>query len=328
MLDRRYDCPTFILSTHEEKRIQRTWRRGVIVKLLGRIICYKALETRLRQMWVRIGVISIVDLGNDYYLVAFSHEEDKNAALFEGPWFIYDHYLTVKEWCPNFHSESDTIERVTVWLRVDGLPIEYYDPIILTTIGNRIGKTVKVYKTISRVERGKYARICVEVDMSKPLLAMFSIKKKLYKIECEGLHQLCLAYGRFGHYKEGCSINNRVADTSKVQGGISSEEGQRIDDSSQDVMSEGPWKVVQEHHKGKKTTWERKNSEPVTINERSGKLGSRFSLLNQEKFDVNESSIPGNNMDCVREEVNDINVELVARNNNIEGYQEVSQWMV
>ncbi|MCI97078.1 hypothetical protein A2U01_0118378, partial [Trifolium medium] len=39
-----YACPEIVLSQHEEKRIQRPWRRGVIVKLLGRRIGYKALE--------------------------------------------------------------------------------------------------------------------------------------------------------------------------------------------------------------------------------------------------------------------------------------------
>lgn len=42
-----YECPEFIFSKLEEKRIYRPWRRGVIVKLLGRRIGYKALETRL-----------------------------------------------------------------------------------------------------------------------------------------------------------------------------------------------------------------------------------------------------------------------------------------
>lgn len=68
------------------------------MKLLGRKIGYKALETRLKQMWVCSEIINIIDLGNEYYLVAFSHEDDKNAALSEGPWFICDHYLTVKDW--------------------------------------------------------------------------------------------------------------------------------------------------------------------------------------------------------------------------------------
>jgi hypothetical protein len=92
-----YDCPIFILSKSEEKRIHRPWKRGVIVKLLGRRIGYKALETRLKQMWVKKGIINIIDLGNDYYLVIFSHDLDHDTSLLNGPWFIYDHYLTVKE---------------------------------------------------------------------------------------------------------------------------------------------------------------------------------------------------------------------------------------
>ncbi|GAU10508.1 hypothetical protein TSUD_420790 [Trifolium subterraneum] len=117
---------------------------------------------------------------------------------------IYDHYLTVKEWSPNFQPESDTIEEVAVWVRISGLPIEYYDSEILHFIGNRMGKTVKVDKNTLTQERGKYARLCVQVNLSKPLLAMFSIKDRKYKIEYEGLHLLCITCGRFGHYKEGC----------------------------------------------------------------------------------------------------------------------------
>jgi hypothetical protein len=94
---------------------------------------YKALETRLKQTWVRKRVITIIDLGNDYYLVAFSNAEDQYAALMDGPWFIYDHYLTVKEWSPNFHPTSDTISKVVVWVQISGLPLS-----------DRIGKTVKV----------------------------------------------------------------------------------------------------------------------------------------------------------------------------------------
>lgn len=41
-------------------------------------------------MWVRRDIISIIDLSNEYYFVAFTHDNDKNAVLSNGPWFIYD----------------------------------------------------------------------------------------------------------------------------------------------------------------------------------------------------------------------------------------------
>ncbi|KAK7246288.1 hypothetical protein RIF29_41150 [Crotalaria pallida] len=46
-----YECPEFVLNKKEQRRICEPWRNGVIVKILGRKIGYKALENRLKQMW-------------------------------------------------------------------------------------------------------------------------------------------------------------------------------------------------------------------------------------------------------------------------------------
>ncbi|XP_058725672.1 uncharacterized protein LOC131596965 [Vicia villosa] len=279
-----YECPKFIFSAEEEERMQRPWRRGVIVKLLGRRIGYKALENRLNQMWVRKGVISIIDLSNDYYLVAFSHEDDKKATMTNGPWFIYDHYLTVKDWKPNFQPECDTIDEVVVWVCIAGLPIEYYSPKALTRFGNRIGRAIKIDRTTTKQERGKYARICVAVNLAKPLLGMFQIDGSNYKIEYEGLHLLCLSCGRYGHYKEGCPMNRvgkdieedrSIPNDSKEKtqvGGSSGLIGEELDIS-------GPWKVVQKQIKGKKVVEGKRNTAPTRFNAKSDKGGSRFSTL-------------------------------------------------
>lgn len=80
-----YECPIFVMSEAEDRRIHKPWSRDVIVKLLGRKIGYKAIETHLKQMWMKHGVINIIDLSNDYYLIAFTHEEDKRATMINGP---------------------------------------------------------------------------------------------------------------------------------------------------------------------------------------------------------------------------------------------------
>ncbi|XP_058776628.1 uncharacterized protein LOC131650950 [Vicia villosa] len=158
-----YECPNFFFSEAVEKKIQKPGKRGIIFKLLVRRIGYKALENRLNLVWIRKGVFNIINLRNDYYLVAFSNEEDKNAAMANGHWFIYDHYLTIKDWRPNFQPENDSIKEVDVWVRITGFPIEYYDPRILYVFGNRIGRTIKVDKTTIKQERGKYVHIFVFV---------------------------------------------------------------------------------------------------------------------------------------------------------------------
>lgn len=88
-------------------------------------------------------------------MISFTNEEDQHAELMEGPWLIYGHYLLVRELMPNFCPISDVIKQVAVWVRISGLPIEYYDALVLSFIGNRIGTTVKMDMNTVSVERGK-----------------------------------------------------------------------------------------------------------------------------------------------------------------------------
>ncbi|MCH93854.1 hypothetical protein A2U01_0014807 [Trifolium medium] len=173
-------------------------------------------------------------------------------ALEDGPWLIYDHYLVVSEWSPNFSPSNATIEKIAAWVRISDLHIEYYDAKVLHFIGNRIGKSVKVDKNTLYHERRKYARICVEVELNKPLLAMFELKDRIYKIEYEGLHMLCRTCGKFGHYAEGCpekrtsEVNNTSTHNNQPPGNIPLGLGEQ---------AEGPWvwcKNQEDQEKGKK----------------------------------------------------------------------------
>jgi hypothetical protein len=310
------DCPIFSFSIEEEKRIQQPWKQGVIVKLLGRRIGYRALENRLHQLWVRRGVIQIVDLSHDFYLVTFTNPEDQHRALTEGPWMIYDHYLVVRPWSANFDTATATVNKTAVWVRFSGLPIEYYDPRILHFIGNRIGQTVKVDKNTLLQERGKYARLCVEVDLSKPLLAMFELKGRHYKVEYEGLHLLCLSCGRFDHYLGGCPNKPKPTTASgesePSNGGGGGKPGDAV---------EGPWTVVQKQRrprKGKEAATVQPSVEEQQKVEMTVALksqGSRFALLAEENS--RESETPDNNSNTINREV-DNHVQTLVNNDKRE----------
>lgn len=99
-------------------------------------------------------MLSIVDLGQNYYLVTFSCEEHHQTTLIKGTWLIYDHYLTLHEWSPNLCPSNDIIEQLVVWVCISSLPIEYYDQTVLTFIGNFTGKAIKVDKKSLPMEGG------------------------------------------------------------------------------------------------------------------------------------------------------------------------------
>lgn len=79
------------------------------------------------------------------------------------------HYMIVAKWRPNFHPSKETISRTAMWIRLPGLPLELFDETILMRAGGKLGKALKVDKNTMVTLRGRFARICLEIDLRRPL---------------------------------------------------------------------------------------------------------------------------------------------------------------
>lgn len=66
-----------------------------------------------------------------------------------------------------FHAKQAMIESLLVWIRFQILPVEYYMIKWLERGGNRIGRTIKIDKATTVASREKFAKVCVEVDLTK-----------------------------------------------------------------------------------------------------------------------------------------------------------------
>ncbi|XP_031131947.1 uncharacterized protein LOC116033335 [Ipomoea triloba] len=185
------------------------WIQSLIIKLWGKTVGYNYLLRKLKSMWRINAHFDLVTLENDYFLVRFSSVSDYAFAKQEGPWMILDHYLVVKEWSPNFDPTTDKTENLLVWVRFPCLPIEYFNFRFLEKVGKKIGRPIKADMNTSTGSRGRFARILVEVDISKPLLSKFKLKKRIRIIEYEGLHLVCFRCGIYGRRKETCPTKNK-----------------------------------------------------------------------------------------------------------------------
>ncbi|QHO20966.1 uncharacterized protein DS421_11g342530 [Arachis hypogaea] len=302
-----------LISEAAERELWKPWWRSLIVKLLGRKIGYAAMKRRLETIWGRFGGIDVIDLGNDFYIVKFLAQDDLDHALLDGPWKIYDHYLAIRLWEPNFNPLLTTIDKITAWVRLPGLPIELYNDQILRKIGDLIGKTCKVDYNTSHLCRGKFARLCVEVDLTKPLLGRYMVNGKLYNIEYEGIHQICFTCGKVDHDQKNCAMgkerveqSNDKQDANKDQAGNEAynqaqtgnnnqtkqddkeetsrkDKGKAIMNQSNDNF--GPWMVVQRQRRGKKESKEEgtKNGAGTSKTTEKKRDISRFSVLEIEE---------------------------------------------
>lgn len=109
------------------------------------------------------------------------------------------------------------VTKLAVWVRFPNMPMEYYDPMWLLGIGQRIGTPLRVDVSTASAARGRYARLCVEIDLSKPLFSKFRLRKKVKRIEYEGIQVICFSCGRYGHRKEHCPHGKDCGET-KLEG--------------------------------------------------------------------------------------------------------------
>lgn len=75
------------------------------------------------------------------------------------------------------------------------LQVEYYIERWLRKAGNEIGHTIKVDIITLLASREKFARVCVEVDLQKPLIAGYRMRGEFWRLQYEGLIDLCFAAG-------------------------------------------------------------------------------------------------------------------------------------
>ena len=112
--------------------------------MFRKTVGYHFLISRLVSLWKLVGKMECIDLGNDFFLIIFSITKDRARVLKGGPWFVKGHYLSIRCWEPNFMAETAKLSAVAVWIRLLGLPIEYYEPSVLRDIGLAIGPMLRI----------------------------------------------------------------------------------------------------------------------------------------------------------------------------------------
>ncbi|XP_065624743.1 uncharacterized protein LOC136065460 [Quercus suber] len=196
--------------TKEEKIHMRSpWQKALIIKTFGRRMAFSFLVERVRKMWNPCGGMDCIDLGYDYFLVKFELAEDMDSILMGGPWFIGQHFLAIRQWEPGFKASTATLSSVAVWIRLPELPLEFYEPSAILKIGRAIGPVLRIDSHTANGERGRFARLCVQVNLDKPLVRKLFLGKIEQCVLYEGINSLCFSCGRIGHKVDSCPYTNR-----------------------------------------------------------------------------------------------------------------------
>ena len=201
------------------------WKNCMIVKVLGRSISISVLSKRLMEMWKPQGAMHVMDLPRHFFMVRFEKEEEYLTALTGGPWRAFGSYLMVQAWTPEFNPLVDEIVTTPVWIRLSNIPVTFYHKDLLMSIAKGLGKPLKVDINTLTFERGRFARICVEVNLKKPLKGTITINGARYFVSYEGLTNICSLCGLFGHLVHSCPTRPVEKNVEPQAGGVAGSRG-------------------------------------------------------------------------------------------------------
>ena len=225
--------------------LEKPWAKALMVKVFGRTVRFNYLNLKINALCRPTAKMDHVNLGKDYFLIRF-HSPDYDNVLKGGPWFVGEHFLAIKPWEPYFRASGDNLTSVAIWVRFSELPIEFYDLEVLKEIGSAIGPVLRIDSYTANGSRGSYARLCIQVDIDRPLIKSIRIGSMVQQVLYEGISSLCFCCGRLGHKQENCYYQIKQQER-RSSSPLESPEQEKVEEKVEEKASDQnyrPWMLV------------------------------------------------------------------------------------
>ncbi|KAJ0981964.1 hypothetical protein J5N97_010219 [Dioscorea zingiberensis] len=178
-------------------------------KFLGRAPPLGIVREALSRFWADLGEFTVADMPNGFFLIRCGTTEMTEVILTEGPWSINGMVLHLIRWRAHFQPSLEKLSTAIRWVRFLNLPTEYWEPEPLDSVAASIGRVIKIDDTTCIQDRAKYARVCLEIDLTRPLERGVWVNtgrsKCFVPILYEKLPVFCYNCGIVGHGAINCT---------------------------------------------------------------------------------------------------------------------------
>ncbi|XP_058759181.1 uncharacterized protein LOC131632453 [Vicia villosa] len=148
--------------------------------VLGNDLSMNAVKQFMLRTWNFVKLPELFYHDDGYFLMKFKNNKEKEMVLLRGPYSIQTMPMILKNWCPEFNFQRDMIRTIPVWIKLPNLPLQIWGASSLGKIGSAVGKPMFTDECTANKLRISYARILVEIDVTKKQKESVTIK------DCEG----------------------------------------------------------------------------------------------------------------------------------------------
>ncbi|CAH9093033.1 unnamed protein product [Cuscuta europaea] len=140
-----------------------------------------------------------------WLIFKFQNEEDRSKVLQGGPYTVFGKLLMLKVLSENFSFEDEEFLKVPIWVKFHDLPLQLWNDEAMSEVASMVGIPITTDKITQERINNDYARVLIEVDVSKPPPLSFHIRlpsQKVFKqsVVYETFPSYCFHCKEFGHH--------------------------------------------------------------------------------------------------------------------------------
>ncbi|XP_050229355.1 uncharacterized protein LOC126678502 [Mercurialis annua] len=218
-------CQSLSLSDEEDVVVcdlgaaaREVGEKKIATSLFGKVLSTKRVSrdgfiSTIKYVWKTKDPLVIETVGSNLFIFHFGSEADRRRVLMGGPW-NYQEYLLVLEAPTGIGDITEAkFNLVPFWIQIHQLPLMCLNKEAGLSLGKQIGEVEEVDHGASGDCLGKYIRVRVKVDVTKPLKRGLKVRVDsagsiiTAVLRYERLPELCYRCGTLGHPILECPIN-------------------------------------------------------------------------------------------------------------------------
>lgn len=197
------NMPAVILTSVEEDELRKQRENTLIMKFSAGMPNLYEIRSHIHSEWnlERPPAVGVID--KRHITLHMASSSDTKRALARTKNKINTSMFRLFRWTPDFEVGRDSA-LAAVWVKMFNLPLHYYNDASLHRLGSILGTVLRIHPSTHGLTQQSYAKICIELDVSKPLIDKLWIgTSKEYgweiTLEYEGNHAYCDYCGLLGH---------------------------------------------------------------------------------------------------------------------------------
>ncbi|KAJ6397271.1 hypothetical protein OIU84_020273 [Salix udensis] len=156
-----------------------TWTRSIIGFFVGYKMPFHAVQAIANMIWKANGLEKTMVMSNGFMIFRFSSETKIDEVLAKGPWMFGGKAIILQRWHPGFQFDKNKIKTIPVWARLQGLPFPLWNKQGLSLAASMVGRPVACDDATIQCSRLEFARVCIEIEASLPLVHNFQVESTL-----------------------------------------------------------------------------------------------------------------------------------------------------